>query len=772
MQPRLRSMTSFFSSPKREFGRLVGRARSAPALQPRPVQPNANPVDVIVPVYRGLADTRLCIDSVLASPVCTPYRLVVINDASPDPEITAWLRERAAADRRIVLLENSENLGFVGTVNRGMALNPSSDVVLLNSDTEVANDWLDRMRAAAYGDARVASVTPLSTNATICSYPRFCRDNRMPAGYTTARLDGLCARTNPGLVIDVPTGVGFCMYIRRDCLQEIGLFDTENFGKGYGEENDFCQRAAAAGWRNLHLLDTFVLHTGGVSFGVSKRPREEAAMQTMRRLHPNYEGDILAFIRADPARPARLAMDVARITECGLPVVLAVTHDRSGGTMRHVGELAKHLADQAIFLVLTPASGRRVLLRLAGDAEEFELAFRLPDQYERLCDVLRALGVRHVHFHHLIGHDPSIRDLPRVLGLAYDFTAHDYYSYCTWISLTGRRDRYVGELAAGQCRCCPPDMAAPGGAGTVAQWRAANAELLRGARHVFVPSHDAARRISGFAPGARVVVVGHTDIPPDADLPQPQPAVRAQHAPLRVVVVGALSRIKGADVLEATAHEAARRRAPIEFHVLGHVYRPLRSRPSAYLTVHGKYEEEDLAQLLAKLDPDLAWFPAQSPETYCYTLSAVLKAGLPVVVPDLGAFPERVQGRAWSWIRPWNSSPTQWLDDFIAIHHRHFMPGIAPALPERQSCCQDSPPQQRVAWSYGRDYLLNLGAAAGRHAPLRAADLEPFLFRRRMTPRLRLLAVLDYVRTRPVLSSVAQSVPTRWRQRVSDWLSA
>ncbi|WP_226858616.1 glycosyltransferase [Diaphorobacter aerolatus] len=179
----------------------------APITRPAtPVAPSTHPVDVIVPVYRGLADTQLCVESVLAAPVQVPYRLVIINDCSPEPEVTQWLRERAAGEPRILLLENAENLGFVGTVNRGMALSDANDVLLLNSDTEVANNWLDRIRAAAYGDRKIASVTPFSTNATICSYPRFCEDNPLPPGYDTARMDALCAKTNPGAVIDVPTG--------------------------------------------------------------------------------------------------------------------------------------------------------------------------------------------------------------------------------------------------------------------------------------------------------------------------------------------------------------------------------------------------------------------------------------------------------------------------------------------------------------------------------------------------------------------------------------
>ena len=52
-------------------------------------------VDVIIPVYRGLDETRRCLESVLAYPQKTPYEIVVINDCSPEPELTAFLREKA-----------------------------------------------------------------------------------------------------------------------------------------------------------------------------------------------------------------------------------------------------------------------------------------------------------------------------------------------------------------------------------------------------------------------------------------------------------------------------------------------------------------------------------------------------------------------------------------------------------------------------------------------------------------------------------------------------
>ena len=754
---------------KMRLDRLLGRGPQASpqVMTPTPVTPPQHPVDIIVPVYRGLADTRLCIDSVLASTNQSAWRLVVINDASPEPEVTAWLRERAAQDSRITLLENRDNLGFVGTVNRGMALSDSNDVLLLNSDTEVANDWLDRIRRAAYGDSKVASVTPFSNNATICSYPRFCKDNSLPAGYDTARLDALCAQTNPGAVVDVPTGVGFCMYIRRDCLAQVGLFDTENFGKGYGEENDFCQRAFEAGWRNLHLLDTFVLHTGGVSFGESKSPREKAAMETLRRLHPRYESAVMAFVREDPAQAYRMAIDAARIVQAGLPVVLAVLHDRAGGTVRHVRELAQHLRTQATFLTLTPAPDRCVSLQLADEGEGFQLVFRIADQYPGLVRVLRQLGVMHIHYHHLLGHDPAIADLPSQLGTTYDFTAHDYYSYCTHISLTGSDNRYAAEPHPGECACCNPHDPAPAGPGTVADWRHRNRHFLTAARNVLAPSDDTARRIAAFAPGAHVHTVPHTDITAENNTPQPAPPPRQAGAPLKIVVLGALSAIKGADLLEAVALEAARRQAPVEFHLLGYGYRHLQTQPRAHLTVHGAYEDRDLPGLLAWLQPDVAWFPALWPETYSYTLSACLQAGLPVVAPTLGAFAERLDDRPWSWVMRWDMPPSEWLATFLQLREQHFASGQPPQPLKSQGSIPAN------GWHYRHDYLQGPPTVAPATAPP-----QDFL-RAHLPPpasatgaRSLLLSGVVRLRSHPLLRGVVQRIPQHWQMRVKNWLRA
>jgi GT2 family glycosyltransferase len=101
------------------------------------------------------------------------YRLLLINDASPDVRIAPLLSQLALQHAHISVATNARNLGFIGTVNRGFS-ETAGDVVLLNSDAIVTRGWLAKMLVCAASDARIATITPFSNNAEICSYPQMC----------------------------------------------------------------------------------------------------------------------------------------------------------------------------------------------------------------------------------------------------------------------------------------------------------------------------------------------------------------------------------------------------------------------------------------------------------------------------------------------------------------------------------------------------------------------------------------------------------------------
>lgn len=633
-------------SKKGEKGGARAGTTKFPASGQRP------PVDVIVPVYGGFEETTAAITTASRSIDRSWARLVVINDCSPEPSITRWLRDNRES-LNFELLENEKNLGFVGTVNRGMRLRPEADVLLLNSDVEVANDWLERLQECAYSRDRVASVTATANNATICSFPVFCEDNELPSGFDVQSLDKVFrASVPPNMAVEIPTGVGCCMYMRRDSMDSIGLFDEEVFGRGYGEENDWCQRAIKHGWQNLHALNVFVYHKGAVSFAEESNPRKEENLRALLNRYPAYNADVQAFIQSDPAKSWRTATFIAMLGQSAQPKVVLMAHGMGGGVYTHIKELIREHPGLN-YLLIEPVAGGDVRLHLAPENAPLYMDFRMEDEYPQLLEVLQSAGAGHVHIHHTMGLPTRLWGLARDLSVTLDYTLHDYAIVNGNPSLLDQQGRFVGDEEDRDARCAER-FPLPEGV-SASQWRINQLFLLEQARYLICPSDDMYRRLASireFAHLSNWVVTHHMDardLKADVDTVQPAETVR-------VLVVGALSPEKGADILEQVAREASG--PAIEFHLLGYAYKAL---DKAVIT-HGAYREEEAAALVAGIDPHVIWFPAQCAETYSYTLSLALQLGLPVVASEIGAFPERLAGRGSTVLFPDFQSASAWTE--------------------------------------------------------------------------------------------------------------
>ncbi len=257
---------------------------------------------IVVPVFNAPAQTARCLQSIEQT-VDANQPVVVIDDASDDPTVTPLLERLPAY---WVLIRNSVNLGFVATANLGMVLAGTEDVILLNADTVVTTGWLAAIEACAASDERIASITPLTNNGEIASIPQSCQAGPMPED--PERWAEACRRAGSPVYQEVPTAVGFCMFLRRACLDQIGLFDEAVFGRGYGEENDWCMRALKAGWRHVLCDQAYVAHEGNASFGpLGIKPNGEAMDRLLAR-HPDYLERINPFIENDPLAERRLAI--------------------------------------------------------------------------------------------------------------------------------------------------------------------------------------------------------------------------------------------------------------------------------------------------------------------------------------------------------------------------------------------------------------------------------------------------------------------------------
>jgi len=252
---------------------------------------------VIIPVHNARQALQQCLESVLRT-VPANTEVLILDDASDDPSIPGLLRNYLGIGRPAWRLEQqTRNLGFVATVNRGMQMT-TGNVVLLNSDTIVTQGWLEGLRRCLASDATIATATPWSNNGEIVSIPRFCANNPVPG--QLEEIAEVIARTGLAVYPELPTAVGFCMAISRKAIKEVGAFDEELFGLGYGEENDFSLRAKAAGYRNVLCDDVYIAHLGGCSFLPRGLSPDQESMQRLLSRHPDYLDGIGAFITADP----------------------------------------------------------------------------------------------------------------------------------------------------------------------------------------------------------------------------------------------------------------------------------------------------------------------------------------------------------------------------------------------------------------------------------------------------------------------------------------
>ena len=603
-------------------------------------------VAVVMPVYLGELETLSAICHVLEAVCETSFVLIVIDDASPDGSLASALR--GLAERGLFrLLVQPDNRGFVAAVNRGCRIAGELDTIWLNSDTEVYDGWIDRLRAAAQSAPRVATVTPLTNNGTICSYPRTNSDNPGGLEISWQALDRIAAVENAEIRIETPTAVGFATYVTRAALDAIGPLDEAAFGRGYGEENDFSQRAIAAGWTNLIATDVVVRHIGAMSFQGTRADRIEAALKVLDRRYPGYHATVADFLVADPVALARRRLDQARLMRLkGARNVLLITHSSGGGTQQHVVEETARLtkAGLSVFL-MTGGSGGPRTARLAHASASVmpELACLRLDGSD-LWTMLGDLDLEEIHVHHMLDFGAAgpafLQQKLAELDVPYRFVVHDYLPICPRVNLTDLKGKYCGEPGLSACRRCLDRRGSRVGRVDIAGWRITHGALLAGAREVRVPDVDAAQRLQRYFPRLDNLVVRPHERARDLT---PRPVLARKPGMMRIALIGAIGPTKGFDVLLDVARFCRASGQAVEFTVVGYT-RDDRVAASCGISVTGAYVNADVDKIIDRIDPDLIWLPSTWPETYSYTLSIALRSGRPISVFDIGALGTRVKG--------------------------------------------------------------------------------------------------------------------------------
>ncbi len=432
---------------------------SARTSMERAARKRSNRVTVVVPVYGDYTATRRCLAD-LPSQLGGSHRAIVVDDASPDPRIRELVRD-IGEDPRISCIFNAENLGFVGAVNRALRQVDDGDVLLLNSDTVLPPRLLPRLAAVASSAPDIGTVTPLSNNGEFTSFPRPNEPNPMGSRAQVLAIDRAAAAVNAGAVVDIPNGIGFCLYITRRCLDAVGAL-SETLHRGYLEDVDFCLRARELGFRNVCAPSIYAGHAGSRSFGDEKRALVVRNIHTIESRYPHYREECAAYLVADPIRPYRKAIERALPPRTG-PLRLLI----SGPDLLEeiVAARADELADAATgvlaLCVRYGASGPIVRLREWGGGAPQSLAFELEPSDERaaLKAYIEAAAPELIEIAGLAAVPTSLLDLIGELGISYDLLVVDASIVCHRGTMM-RRDGSICDASATGMVCA--DCAPPG----------------------------------------------------------------------------------------------------------------------------------------------------------------------------------------------------------------------------------------------------------------------------------------------------------------------
>ncbi len=343
------------------------------------------------------------------------------------------------------------------------------------------------------------------------------------------------------------------------------------------------------------------------------------------------------------------------LTPTGKPRLLFISHAWGGGIDRHICDLIALVGDAADVLLLRGLGRGGVELQwyFAGQSQpSIRVGGFDASTLDLWSDALRAIGFTSVHLHHVHGWSASILKLVKALNISFDVTLHDYAVMCPQYHLSDENGRYCSEPDERGCRACLQKRPSAWGIDIV-EWRSIFSEFLINARRVIAPSRDVATRIAKHFPDLKVLVWPHPETS-EATLP----------ASTKVVILGALSAVKGLRVVERVAAHAKHVAPETTFRLIGHSAEPL---PSS-ITATGSYADPDLPRLIADERPDVIWFPAQVPETHSYTLTQALISQCAIVASDFGALRERLLGIDRARLVAFDAAGSVWLAALQSAH--------------------------------------------------------------------------------------------------------
>lgn len=231
-------------------------------------------IEILIPVRNGFDQFRLLAQDLLdrRQTVLKDVSISLIDDQSTDLRVgELFLELLRNCSLPVRVFRNKTRLGFIGSVNKLIRFADSSaDLLLLNSDTRFDFSTLVRMQRTLYRSKDIGSVTPLSDNHVVGIASRINKSGLIRWPFDHFEVNHALAKNRNRKLCFIPSGLGFCMLIRRSAWNSTGPLLTQ-LGLGYLDDVEWSLRAGLRGWSHVLATDCYVPHFGSASFGIERK---------------------------------------------------------------------------------------------------------------------------------------------------------------------------------------------------------------------------------------------------------------------------------------------------------------------------------------------------------------------------------------------------------------------------------------------------------------------------------------------------------------------
>ena len=598
-------------------------------------------VDIIVPVYNGYQYLERLLDTI--SHTNMKYRLILIDDKSPDERVLPFLRRYAEGRPEVCLIENEKNLGFVKSVNKALQM-AEGHVALVNSDVELPDGWLERLMKPIFEDDRIASTTPYTNCGVITSFPNIGENNELFEGLPMEVIDNEFRSVTPKYT-EMPTGVGFCMGMSCKAIREIGYLDDDSFGMGYGEENDWCQRAIKAGYKNVQVENLYVYHKHGGSFQSEDKKRfAKEHLKILQEKHPTYEKQVAKFFSIDPNKELRdfIVGDLIR-NEKAPETILAFNHSLGGGASNYLIEQKNNELKKGKAFCIVFFDVEHNLYEFIYYYKKYRIRAYTKSQRE-LFSVLSRMDFTSIWINELVTYPhiykmlSAISDFSKEKSIGIRMLMHDFFAVCPSINLIGQTGMYCELPAEDKCSRCFLDHISEDEAVekvSIVKWRREWKKFLEQCHEIIVFSNnscDIIQKVFGALDNIRV-------IPHKISyMPELNKTFKTTNT-LNIGLLGILTNHKGQGIVRELVKKIEKDKLDIRIILIGSSPQKIHS-PAFQET--GRYTRGSIPRLVLENDIDVFLIPSVWPETFSYTTAEIMEMGMPLMCFNLGAPAERV----------------------------------------------------------------------------------------------------------------------------------